>query len=124
MRSLGIWSLKGNLNWDFIKNSEGNLTVFGYYLSAGFAPIHTDYCFVGFYGTMGGCKIDNYSYSGPGISGTAIFNITDRLGVLINCDITKWYAEYEGDEEIPPFLPRYSDTIRICTSIGISYMLY
>ena len=115
-------SLKSNMGWDFVQYSERATVLFGGTFSLGFSPIHNDYCFIGFYGTMGLEEIDNYSYTSYGISAIGSFNFSDRFGIFVNCDaLCRLKGVYKGDEEIPPYEPLFLNTWRIYPSIGIIY---
>lgn len=117
-----FWSTKFNLNWDFIKYADNNSPHFIWTASLGISPVHNDYCFIGFYGTIGSDKIENYSYTSYGGSIDMMFYFTERFGLSLNLDATcRGKAEYKGDEEIPPYLPLYTDSWRISPSIGFVF---
>ena len=116
-------SLKGNIGWDFVKYAEETSVLFGATISAGLSPIHNDYWFIALYGTVGFEKIENYSYVSYGASGTVMVNVSDHLGIFINCDATyRATGDYKGDEEIAPYDPLFLKSWRVCPSIGISYI--
>ena len=117
----GFVTGKASLNWDFVKYTDKNVSFVGCF-SLGITPIHNDYCFIGFYGTVGAEEIEKYSYASYGGSVNLLFNFPNRFGIFLNLDATcRTSGTYKGDEEIPPYLPAYTGTWRVCPSIGITY---
>ena len=118
-------AFKGTINYDFIKYSEKNSTIFGVTFSFGITPIHNDYCFIGLYGTFCSEEIEKYDYTPSfGGSATALFSISNHLGIILNIDATyRGAAKYNGDEVIAPYEPIFLNSWRICPSIGVSYTI-
>ncbi len=121
--NFNIVAFKTNCNWDFIKAVEDDSVRFSWIASLGLTPIHNDYCFIGFYGTLGLIdKIEKYEYTSYGGSVNMLVNLSDNFGLLMNLDATyRGKAEYKGDEEIAPYVAHYLNTWRVCPSIGFFY---
>ena len=128
-------TFKGNLNWDYTKTQN---LLFSKTISIGYSPIHNSSCFIGLYGTLGFDKIQEKTYTSPGLSGVLLYNMSDTFGVFINLDAislkeseeknTSYSARnrnnlIEGDISIEntPSQPRNLNTWKICPSIGFFY---
>lgn len=121
LASFTYLSFKGNIAWDFINFSNKTYVVFGGSISLGVAPIRNDFLFLGLYATAWFDKIENYTYTCYGGSGTVIFNLPKKWGVLINCDATYRVKENYGGSKTIPSPARFLNSCRVCPSIGISY---
>lgn len=121
--NLSIFTFKTNLNWDFIKAKNDDSVRFNWIGSIGLTPIHNEYCFIGFYASMGLIdKIEKYEYTSFGGSANLLLNLSGNFGMFANLDATyRSKAEYKGDEEVAPYVAHYLNTWRVCPSIGFFY---
>ena len=118
-----LWSFKGNVSFDFAKYAGYDYGfILSPMLSLGISPIHNDYLFLGLYGTVGGEVIGDYLFWSGGLSGSVVFNFTQKLGLFVNVDATYRFGEtYSGDGNAPTNRVELKNTWRIVPSIGITF---
>ena len=126
LSALQKWSFKANINWDFYNLQENSLDVLSLILSAGRAPIHNDYLFLGYFFTLGLAEnVGDYNYISIGGSGSVVYNFSKNWGLYLNLDAIYRISEsFDGEKVTDPMLSSIlKDTWKINTSVGFSFRM-